>query len=322
MYRFKETVQKKIPCDAPRMRIRMKRQMFICGLVIAAIALCLAAAPVTAVILEVTCKGQVSTTNTLKNTLSINFPEQYGCEYPPGKPVACSWKPMSVSSLTGTVPDAAAFTVFKGGETGVATSIGGQGETWITLARLYGARPNEEFVTDIVGDPRTIPVPLIGNYGLDTETVPDCTACTGTVCPASQAKVTVTSSGSKVFDQTLSPGGSFTYNGRNDGSSVTAKFVKGEAAAQLCPGKGGMTGPQPVSVYVISVVPPVGYGQVNLRTASTTRPDEALTPLLTAAAPAASQTPAPTPTRSGYGLPLAVIGALAVIAFFRNGTRR
>jgi len=87
---------------------------------------------------------------------------------------------MSVESLTGTVPDVSAFSFFKTGDTVVATSIGGAGETWITLAKLFGSRPNEEFVTDIAGDIRTIPTPLIGNYALDATTVPDCTACSGT----------------------------------------------------------------------------------------------------------------------------------------------
>jgi hypothetical protein len=296
----------------------MKKQMVICGVFIAALALCCVMAPVSAVILEVTYKGPVSTVNEAKNTLTINNPEQYGCEYPAAGAPVCSWKPASPpSALTGTVPDAAALSVFKAGDTAVATSMGGAGGQWITLAKLVGPRPNEAFVTDIVGDPQTIPLPLVGEYAVETETVPDCTRCTGTVCTASQAKVAVKSTGSTVSGQTLAPGGSLSYNGRNDGSSVTVTFVKGEAAAQVCPGMGGMTGPQPVSTYNIHVVPPISALQQNIRTATTTRPDEARP-----TAPPTTAGTAPAPTQSGAVLPAGAIGALALLSLLWEGMRR
>jgi hypothetical protein len=288
----------------------MREKSFICTVFIAAFALCCIMAPVSAVILEVTCKGEVSTVNPAKNTLTIKNPAQYGCDYPAGKAPVCSWTPMAQSTLTGTVPDAAAFSVFKSGDTAIATSLGGAGDQWITLAKLYGPRPNEEFVTDLIGDPRTVDTPFIGDYSIATESVPDCTA--------SQAKVTVKSTGTMVTEKTLKPVESLVYNGRNDGSVVTAKFVAGQAAAQICPGKTGMTGPQAVSTYVISIVPPIGTGQVNIRTATTTRPDEALTPL----PPTNSGTPVPAPTKSGAVLPAVVIGALALIAVIRTKARR
>ena len=161
---------------------------------------------------------------------------------------------MSVEALTGTVPDAAAYSVFTNGDTVVATSIGGAGETWITLAKLFGSRPNEEFVTEIVGDMETIPTPLIGNYALDATTVPDCSVCTGTTCTAISADVKVKSEGKEVFAKTLKPGESLNYNGRNDGSSVAVTFVKGQALSSTCPDKAGMTGPQAISVYVLSLI--------------------------------------------------------------------
>jgi hypothetical protein len=121
-----------------------------------------------------------------------------------------------------------------------------------------------------------------------------------------------------VMEKTLKPGESLVYNGRNDGSRVNVKFVAGQAAAQLCPGKAGMTGPQAVSTYVISIVPPVGTGQVNIRTATTTRRDEAQPTLM----PSAAGTMAPAPTKSGILLPAAVIGALALISVIRTRARR
>ncbi|OPY36514.1 MAG: hypothetical protein A4E35_02054 [Methanoregula sp. PtaU1.Bin051] len=277
---------------------------------IAALILCCCIAPVSAVLLEVTCKGTVTTEDTVKNTLSIKNPEQYGCDYPTTGVPQCSWKPVSsTSTLTGTVPDPAAFSILSGGDLAVATSLGGLGEQWITLAKIYGPRETEQVITDIVGDPSTVPLPLVGDYAVETEMVPDCSACTGTVCTAKQATVTVKSSGSAVLTKTLARGETLTYNGRNDGSRVMVKFISGQAASQACPGKSGMTGPQAVSVFIVKITPPVGYGQVNIRTATTTRPDEALTPL-----PTTPPTPSPEPTKSGTLVPFTAFGALAVAA--------
>lgn len=271
----------------------------------AALLLCCMCVPVAAVIQEVTLKGTISTLSSQTNTITIEHPQQYGCNYPANGAPVCTYTPMSVERLTGTVPDAAAFSVFKNGDTVVATSLGGAGETWITLAKLLGSRPNEELVTDIVGNLGTIPTSLIGNYALDATTVPDCSVCTGTTSTAKSSNVKFMSEGKEVFAKALTPGESFTYNGRNDGSSVAVTFVKGQALSSSCPGKAGMTGPQAISVYVVKVVPPISAGQTNIRTATTTRPDEALTPL-----PPTASTPVPT-TKSGM-LPLAAIGAIGL----------
>ena len=65
---------------------------------------------------------------------------------------------MSTSALTGTAPDPAAFSIFKTSDPVVAMSLGGAGETWISLAKLYGSRPFEDYVTDIVGMPQLSPL--------------------------------------------------------------------------------------------------------------------------------------------------------------------
>ena len=281
---------------------------------IAALFLCFICVPVGAVMLEVTVKGPVATINPTKNTLTVDHPLQYGCSYSATGVPVCSYTPINKSALTGTVPDAAAFTVFRNGDTVIATSLGGSGETWITLAKLYGSRPNEEMVTDIVGDIGTIPTPLIGNYALDATTVPDCSACSGTTCTAMSAIVMVKSGGYGVLARTLMPGESLTYSGRNDGSGVTVTFVKGQALSTTCPGKAGMTGPQTISVYVVKVVPPVSAAQTNIRTATTTRPDEALTPLLSLPTTALTSSGVPATTRAGM-VPLAAIGAIGLAGF-------
>jgi hypothetical protein len=141
---------------------------------------------------------------------------------------------------------------------------------------------------------------------------PDCSACTGTTCTAVSSDVSVKSSGRVVLEKTLLPRQALTYNGRNDGSSVEVTFVKGEASSTACAGMTGMSGPQPISVFVVAVVPPVGYAQNNIRTATTTRPDEALTAL-----PAGTVPPVPvatpSPTQKSGDLPLAAIGAAGMV---------
>lgn len=276
--------------------------------IVAALFLCSICVPAGAVIQQVTLKGSIATLSPPTNTITIEHPRQYGCSYPASGSPVCTYTPMSVEVLTGTSPDNAAFSVFTNGDTVVATSIGGAGETWITLSKLFGSRPNEEMVTDIIGDPGTIPTPLIGNYAVDATTVPDCSSCTGTTCTAVSSNVKVMSEGKEVFSKTLTPGESFTYNGRNDGSSVAVTFVRGQALSATCPGKAGMTGPQAISVYVVNIVPPISAAQINIRTATTTRPDEALTPL----PPAVSPSPMPIPTTKSGMLPLAAIGAIGL----------
>ena len=112
---------------------------------------------------------------------------------------------MNLSALTGTVPADSAYATFSPGDPVVATSLGGAGGTWIGLAKLYGPGPDEECVTDIVGDPGTIPTPLIGDYALDVTTTPDCSACSGTTCTALSSDVKVMSSGTVVLEKTLLP---------------------------------------------------------------------------------------------------------------------
>lgn len=242
-------------------------------LILAALVLCLAVVPVSAVIQEVTLKGTVSAMSVDTNTLTIENPARYGCDYPAGGSPVCTFTPIDSVPVTGSVPDSAAFTVFKPGDSVVATSLGGVGGRWITLAKLFGSGPGEEYVTDIVGDPGTVVVPLAGDYSLDIVTSPDCTACSGTTCTAQSAKVKVKSGGAVVAEKILLPRYSLEYNGRNDGSAVAVTFVHGEASSMTCAaGRSGMTGPQPVSVFLVNVVPPVGFPPQTALPAETSAP--------------------------------------------------
>ncbi|MDD1693731.1 MAG: hypothetical protein LUQ71_03310 [Methanoregula sp.] len=262
-------------------------------ILISALILCLFVLPAAAVLQEVTVKGTVSAINKDNNTITIVNPQQYGCTYPASGAPVCSYSAMTGSYLTGSVPADSAFTVFNIGDTVVATSLGGAGGSWISIAKLYNSLPAGEYVIDIVGDPGTIPTPLVGNYELDATTIPDCNTCYGTTCKAATSPVFILDSGTRLIGKTLEPRQVLMYNGRNDGSRVEVTFVKGEASSATCAGLAGMTGPQPVSVYIVNVVPPIGFDEQFLQTPT----------------PAPTPVPTPVPTTKSGSLPLAVIGA-------------
>nr|WP_321349879.1 hypothetical protein [uncultured Methanoregula sp.] len=295
----------------------MKKYQFFC-LVLLACACCIAL-PASAVIQEVTLKGAVATVNAPKNTLTIENPQQYGCSYPTSGAPVCSYTPMSTSALTGTVPDPAAFSIFKTGDPIVATSFGGAGETWITLAKLFGSRPNEEYVTDIVGDAATIPTPLAGNYSLILKTNPDCTTCTGSTCPAASSLVVIRSDDLVVANKTLLPGENLSFNGRNDGSSVSVTFVKGQAAGSSCRQQQVdiIGGAQPVSDYIVNVVPPIGMTAGKLPGAVQSSPEP-----LSTTPPAATAPATPAQTQKSAGLPVLAIGALCLGAVLVSAGRK
>lgn len=280
--------------------------LFLCA---ALLVLFACAIPAGAVLLEVTVKGTVSEISPVNNTLTLADPEQYGCDYGSGATApVCSWTPLNTSTLTGTLPDAAALSVFAKGDQAVAVSLGGTGGDWIALAKLYGSGANADDATDEIGDIGSLSVALIGDYTVNAETVPDCSACTGTSCTAATANVTVTSGKMTAAQKDLKPGESLFFNGRNDASSVNVTFVKGEALASLCPNATPLVGGvQPVSDYIVHVVPPLGMNVTTTEAPS-------------APAPATTSAPVTTPQKSG--LPFAALGILgigiAVLAIHRR----
>jgi hypothetical protein len=285
-------------------------------IILALLFLCCICMPAGATLREVTVKGTVATLNPSAHTITIDHPLQYGCSYPAGGVPVCTYTPMSVESLTGTAPNSASFAVFKPGDSVVATSLGGAGGTWIALAKLYGSRPNEENVTALEGDPSVIPTPLLSGYAVDAIMTANCSACTGRICTAASSEVKLLSNGMLVQEHTLLPGQDLFFNGKNDGSSISVVFRNGETSGSSC-GSATGTGRQAISVFSITVVPPVGFGQTNLRTATTTRPEEALAtpaPLppavpATTAAPVTPAASSPLPTTRAGMQPLAAIGA-------------
>lgn len=270
------------------------------------LALCLAILPAAAVILEVTVSGTVAGLDRQNNTLTITGPARYGCTYPPSGDPVCSFAPMEEAALTGTVPADSTFSVFAVGDPVVATSLGGAGGTWIAIAKLAGPVGGRT-VVDIVGDPAAVPVSLAGDYRLELSTEPDCTACSGTICTASSSLVKVMSGTALLRGEDVTPGHAMTYSGRNDGSGISVTFMKGQASSFGCAGREpGMTGPQPVSIYLVHVVPPLGSAEQSLQATATvpsTTPPEVTMPV----------EERPTTAKSGMP-PYAAIGAFALAA--------
>lgn len=276
------------------------KQIYSCHILAVVLFISLCMIPAAAVIQEVTVKGVVSNISPIMGTITISNPLQYGCTYAGTGTATCSYSPMATTALTGSVPGDSVFTLLKPGDSVVATSLGGAGGTWIAVAKLYGPGQTGEFVTDLVGEPSSIPTPFVGDYALDTLTYPDCTSCSGTTCTADSADVNLKSSGTLVSAKTLDPRQALVFNGRNDGSSVDVTFVKGQASSVTCVGRTGMTGPQPISVFVVKIVPPIGFGAKSLPPP---------TPVVTA-----TQPPTPVPTTKSGSFPLIVIAGLGVAA--------
>jgi hypothetical protein len=282
------------------------------SLILVACVLCLAVLPASAVIQEVTLKGTVSSLIPGQNAFTIENPSRYGCDYPASGEPLCTFTKIPTLTVTGTAPTSMAYSIFRTGDTAVATSLGGTGGTWIGLAKLYGPDAGEEYVTDLVGDPATIPTPFVGDYALKITTAPDCTACSGTTCAATSADVTVLSSGLLVMEKKLLPRQSFTYNGRNDGSSIAVTFVDGEASSAGCAGsRPGMSGPQPLSTFIVNIGTPLGYTPA-VSPAATPAP-------VTPAGTAAPQTPLPT-TKSPLP-PVVAVCALCLAGLVVAGRR-
>ncbi len=230
----------------------MKKQVVVTLLIAAAVVI-LVAAPASAAIQEIVFRGTLVSMNQSAGTITINAGYTYGCTFA-NSTSTCSWNPVTPENLTGTVPDPSVFTVLEAGDPVVATSMGGPGGTWVGVAKVFPTPGIENWLaTDIIGDPDSLPVGLAADYSFAYITTPECGNCTGSVCNALSAAVTLDSTDRTVLEKTLKSGERVVYNGRNDNSSVIITFVKGQGLAEKCPGKAGMVGLQPVSTFIIHV---------------------------------------------------------------------
>ncbi len=295
----------------------MKKKVVVTLLIAAALVI-LVAVPASAAIQEIVFRGTLVSMNQSAGTITINAGYTYGCTFANGTS-ACSWNPAKPENLTGTVPDPAVFTVLKAGDPVVATSMGGPGGTWIGVAKVFPTPGIENWLaTDIIGDPDSLPVDLAADYSFVYITTPECGNCTGSVCNALSAAITLNSTDRTVLEKTIRSGEKVVYNGRNDNSSVIITFVKGQGLAEKCPGTAGIVGLQPVSMFII---------HVNQGLAA---PAPAVTPAISPATPAITTTmTAPPsmvpvsiiPTTKAPGsifLPFCALGILGLIIVARK----
>ena len=293
----------------------MKGRQGILIVVLLAALVAIVSVPANAVVEEIAYRGQVVSVNQSAGTLTVNAGFQYGCNYSGATP-NCSWIPITASNLTGTVPDPAAYGAFGAGDQVAATSIGGPGGTWIGLAKIFPTPGIENWLaTDIVGDPDSLPVGLASDYYFSYETTAECGNCTGSVCNARYANITLNSTKITVLKKTLLPGGSAFYNGRNDNSSVLIGFIRGQATSDTCQGMSGMVGLQPVSVFTIHVNQAISGSpsQVPAGNATQSAPAGQTAP----SSPVPSR--APTKTPSDLIVPIAALGATAAVLVYKKG---
>ncbi|MCU0631587.1 MAG: hypothetical protein MUC66_01260 [Methanolinea sp.] len=261
--------------------------------------------PGAAAVQEQVYLGRITALDPLSNTLTIRAESQYSCDYSSGNTI-CRFTSMTPLQVVGSVTDEGIYNTFRNGDQVVATIMGGSGGSWVGIALVTPTPGIENWMaTEIYGDPRSLPVLLAGDYLFEYTTIPDCSRCTGSVCKALSAHIILKSAGIKVLDQSLNSGQSTKYSGRNDGSSVSVLYLTGEAEAGQCSQAGPIAGIQPISNFIIHVVPPIGLvGSPGVITQPTA---EGIEPKVTP-----QSTPAPTQAISGYLLPAGAICILAL----------
>lgn len=272
---------------------------------IALVLLALVAIPAAAAVQEITYLGRITALDPLSGTITIRAESQYLCDYSRGD-AACGFTPVTPLQVVGTVPEEGIFNTFRNGDQVVATILGGSGGAWAGFARVIPSAGREEWaVTDLFGDPDTIPVPLAGGYEIEYSTTPDCTQCTGSVCKAQSAHVVLKSGEITVLDRSMTAGQSARYSGRNDGSSVSILYLTGEADSGPCSQAGPLTGMQPISNFILQVVPPIGQAATTAVAMPPTAEGigQKVTPQLT---------PAPTQAPFGCMIPIAALCLVAL----------
>jgi hypothetical protein len=272
----------------------------------------LAAVPASAVVQEIVYRGTLVSMNQSAGTITVNPGYTYGCTFANGTS-KCGWDPVKPENLTGTVPDPAVFTVMKPGDQIVATSMGGPGGTWIGVAKVFPTPGIENWLaTDIIGDPGSLPVNLAADYYFTYTTNPECGNCTGSVCNALSAAITLNSTDRTVLQKTIGPGEKVIYNGRNDNSSVIITFVHGQGLAEKCPGKAGMVGLQPISTFIIHVNQGIA-APAPATTSLTTHATAGVTNTMTAPSTPVPATPVPTTKAPGsLVIPCCALGVLGL----------
>lgn len=214
--------------------------------------LCTCCLPAMAALPSYSFRGTVIDVSKTENTVTILATHRWGCQFDDGI-ATCSWISITPKVLTGTAPVPEVFDRITPGSSVMAGSLGTQGERWTGIGILtpsYGAEPLH--ATDLFGEPGLLPAPLVAGYGLTVTMQPDCGNCSGSTCLAQAANLTLSRDGAEVWSGILLPGSDAAYEDPLDGSSLSVKFVSGQASSSLCPGvPGGIGGIQPTSIFIV-----------------------------------------------------------------------
>jgi hypothetical protein len=227
------------------------RTLVLIVLVLALFACCL---PASAILPSFSFRGSVTGVSESDNTVTIKVTHRWGCSYDNGVPT-CDWQSITPETLTGSAPDPEVFEYIRIGTSVEAGSIGTKGGTWAGIGILTAPYSSEPLhATRLFGEMSLLRAPLVSGYAVSAATEPDCGDCSGSICTAQAANVTITKGRLMVWDGILLPGEDAAYTDPDDGSGISVTFVSGQAWYHLCPdAEPGITGIQPVSVIIVHV---------------------------------------------------------------------
>ena len=220
----------------------------------------LAAAPVAAAVYEPTWKGYVTSIDYEASIITVDIAETYGCEYIDEADPICGFEAVDEQQISAEIYDDAVYDVITVGDSVIGKSFGGFESTqWSAFAKII--EEDTIYIEALFGDTGLLDVaPLAAGYAVSfNDMVPDCDACTGTVCPAISVMVGIYSEGPQVAVDTLVPGQAISYFEKKDGSGVAVTFVSGETSYLACETDAAemMTGPQPLQDFSIIVTVPL-----------------------------------------------------------------
>lgn len=276
----------------------MKRKLIGFSSVIFLILILAGVNPVSAVLLETTISGEVTKISQSENQLTISPDEVWNGN---------SWVMYSVTSadsqnIAGEAPKGTIFNYIEEGDQVQATFIGADlnDVTWVTVARVGVPGSSSRFLSDSWGDPANLVSPFFNNFKVSYESVADCSKCTGSVCSAASADVSVSQGweGQNYLQtKTMKPGETLVFSSPEGcQSDLQVGMVSGQANSGECSGYAEIEGPQAISDFEIHVVQK-GTGE-----------EVAVTP----ASSIMTTTPvprSPTPTQSpGFVLTAALLG--------------
>jgi len=223
----------------------MKSVRFLClvGFIILVFA-----ASASAMIPSFTYRGTVTNLDPAGDTITIEATHRWSCGAE-----GCNWMEIESQEMVSAVPVAEVYDTIRLGDT---VEVAGLPDAkWNAIGLLYDDPGYGFLATDLFGDLGHLPAPLVGGYDISANTSPDCGSCSGTVCTAEYASVTVSRYDQERWNGVLFPGEEHAYYDPTDLSNVYVKFISGEASSHLCPDSGFSTGPQPFSRFIVHLNP-------------------------------------------------------------------